>query len=116
MKQFHVLSRVLICLTFIFSVFSCEKEEEFVLMEDDSVFPDKQFQVPNLRDVQINFKSKTSVDKLFHNSSSIKSPTGEDFKFSVDWDNSHEAVYDSDRQLNILYTPLKYESSKRVKS
>ena len=75
MKQFYFLSRIVFIGMFALMLFSCEKEEEFMSPETSIVkdSSEKKIKVPNLQDVQNNFKSKTSVNKLFQHSSISKS-------------------------------------------
>ena len=84
---------------------------ETSIVKDSS---EKKIKVPNLQDVQNNFKSKTSVNKLFQHSSISKSNSESDLNFGIDWDSSFATEFNA--ELDVLYTPLHFNSTKRLKS
>ncbi|MEC7782659.1 MAG: hypothetical protein VYB38_04575 [Bacteroidota bacterium] len=119
MKQFYFFNRLILVAASALVLFSCQKEDEFILTTEEIINEDNssiQFKVPSLEDVQSNFQSKTSSSKLFQNSGTSKSSVNEDLGFSVDWENSFPTLFDPENDLAILYTPIRYNSEKRVKS
>ncbi|PHQ29699.1 hypothetical protein [Leeuwenhoekiella nanhaiensis] len=117
MKQFYVLVWVFF-LVFVLGFFSCEKNEEFISTETAVVndISESGLKVPDLQDVKINFKSKTSINKLFQSSNSSKSSTGSDLNFSIDWESSFPTEFNPEMNLDVLYTPVHFNSTKRIKS
>ena len=117
MKQFYVLSRV-IFLVFVLTILSCEKEEAFdspeILAVEDS--SEKDFKMPNLQDVQSNFKAKTSIKRFSNHPNSSKSSKAGDLDLNIDWNESYPTAFNPETGLDILYTPIHFNSKKRIKS
>lgn len=119
MKQFYVLNRVILAIIFTLVLFSCQEEQEFITITEEIINDDsssKQFKVPSLLDVQSNFMSEASYYQIFTNKQNDKSNMNDMLGFGVDWELSFPTQFDSEQNIDILYTPIHFNSSKRLKS
>ncbi len=101
---------------------NCEKDDNNVSLEQEAQINSK-YKVPSVFDTQSKFETLKAQNNLFSNSNysnnaSSKGVSSKENSVNVyiDWEDSKSVNFKTQENINILYTPILFNNSRRMKS